>query len=220
MKDIKKKYMIILFLILSIIVLPAGKASAALQSNPNTHVVKKDSFSNWMNNFRKMEEKDGAMGLDETVNSDLTSTESNNIDSHMMKTTEYGAIAILSASGYGNKQNLQDSSVKTTTGNKTGVYFTGNAWERNAGGLQDGISNINERYYCIYTNSSSSAKVGDAFGCSGWHLATSSWVKDKLYWFDRDGSGIFSYTSNGNGGYGGGSYTAYSRGVVVCGEGL
>lgn len=38
------------------------------------------------------------MGLDETFNADLTSKESNNIDVHMMRSTEYGAIAILSAS--------------------------------------------------------------------------------------------------------------------------
>ena len=57
----------------------------------------------------------------------------------MMRSTEYGAIAILSASGYGNPQTLQNSAVKTTTGNKTGVYFTGNNWEWVAGGVNGRI---------------------------------------------------------------------------------
>ena len=56
-----------------------------------------------------------------------------------MRSTEYGAIAILSASGYGNPQTLQNSAVKTTTGNKTGVYFTGNNWEWVAGGVNGSI---------------------------------------------------------------------------------
>ena len=102
MKKTRKKYLMILFLALSITILPMGGVKAALQANPNTHVKKTATPTNWMNNIRKMEEANGAMGLSESLNSDLTSKESNNIDVHMMRATEYGAIAILSASGYGN----------------------------------------------------------------------------------------------------------------------
>lgn len=105
------------------------------------------------------------MGLNETLNTDLTPTKSNNIDVHMMRSTEYGAMAILSASGYGNPQTLQNSSIKTTTGNKTGIYIIPNNydyWEAVAGSFNS--LSINTRYWDKYTSSENSAKVGDALG--------------------------------------------------------
>ena len=216
MKKTMKKYLMMLFLTLSITLLPMGGVKAALQANPNTHVKKTDAPTNWMSNIRKMEETNGSMGLSESLNSDLTSKESNNIDVHMMRTTEYGAIAILSASGYGNSKTLQNSSIKTTTGNKTGVYFTGTTWEWNAGGLQGYIfRGVNAKYYDSYTGSSSSAKVGDAFGCSEWHSAPNdSWVSSGYPYFERDSGGLFSFSS-----YGANEWCA-GRGVAVCGAGL
>ncbi len=102
----------------------------------------------------------------------------------MMRSTEYGAIAILSASGYGNPQTLQNSAVKTTTGNKTGVYFTGNNWEWVAGGVNGSIfGGVNTRYYDTYVDrNQGSARIGDALGtasttnpgCSKWHSASNS----------------------------------------------
>ena len=165
-----------------------------------------------------MEEMNGSMGLSENLNSDLTSKESNNIDVHMMRNTEYGAIAILSASGYGNSKTLQDSSIKTTTGNKTGVYFTGNNWEHTAGGLQGYIfEGVNVKYYDTY----SSAKVGDALECRGWHSAQYfAWVSDEYPYFIRDSRGLFSVGGHsGHGGYAGNDPIP-SRGVAVCGAGL
>ena len=219
----KKTKLILLTLIimLATILLNTMEVQATLQANPNTTYKKKDIPTNWMTNFRKMEETGGAMGLSETLNADLTpSSGSNNIDVHMMRTTEYGAIAILSASGYGNSKTLQNSEIKTTTGNKTGVYL-GNKLEYTAGGIGVGSSfiGVNRKYYDLYSSSRSSAKVGDALGektnngCRGWHSAQySDWNRD---YFIR-GNGIFSY----------GKYTNdydkdyYSHGVAVCGEGL
>lgn len=222
MKKTRKKYLMILFLALSITILPMGGVKAALQANPNTHAKKTDAPTNWMSNIRKMEETNGAMGLSESLNSDLTSKESNNIDVHMMRVTEYGAIAILSASGYGNTKTLQNSSIKTTTGNKTGIYFTGNNWEYNAGGLEGYIfGGVNGKYYDTYTGSSSSARVGDALKCVKWHSASdSSWPNDKDYpYFVRNNAGLFSYKSN-FGTYGGSHWEHIARGVAVCGTGL
>ena len=218
MKKTRKKYLMIVFLTLSITLLPMGVVKAALQANLSTHVKKTDWPVNWMSNIRKMEEMNGSMGLSENLNSDLTSKESNNIDVHMMRNTEYGAIAILSASGYGNSKTLQDSSIKTTTGNKTGVYFTGNNWEHTAGGLQGYIfEGVNVKYYDTY----SSAKVGDALECRGWHSAQYfAWVSDGDPYFMRDSGGLFSVSGHsGHGGYAG-SDPIPSRGVAVCGAGL
>ena len=187
MKNLKIKIIILAVLVSLIVILPTTRVKAALQANPNTHTKKTDTPTNWMSNFRKMETTGGTMGLSESLNADLTSKETNNIDVHMMRSTEYGAIAILSASGYGNPQTLQNSAIKTTTGNKTGVYFTGKDWEWVAGGVNGSIfGGVNTRYYDTYVASNQgSARIGDALGtasttnpgCSGWHSASiSDWV--------------------------------------------
>lgn len=222
----KKTKLIIttLIIMLAIILLNTMEVNATLQANPTTHYVKTNikSAEKWMSGFRQMEEKDGGMGLSETLNEDLTaSSKSNNIDVHMMRSTEYGAIAILSASGYGNSQTLQASTIKTTTGNKTGVYFNDNS-EWVAGGLEGKIfSGTNKKYYDTYTTERSSARVGDALGektnngCQGWHSASNSswlWHSQRPY-FARGNGGLFSFNESDDGGY-------YGRGVAVCGQGL
>ena len=225
MREKTKLKLISLVVILAVMVLlPVGNVKASLQSNPNTHYQKGDWLTNWMVNIRNMEKTGEAMGLSETFNSDYTSTSSNGIDVHMMKSTEYGAIAILSASGYGNPDKLQNSAEKTTTGNKTGVYFSGANWEYVAGGLEGSIfSGVNSRYFDSYTGAQASAKIGDALGssatenpgCMGWHSASNSyWVNGSNPYFVRDGGGLFSFSGN----YYGSSYVG--RGVGVCGAGL
>ena len=223
MKEKTKVKLLALAIMLGIMTLmPIGQVKAALQANPNTQYTKKDSATNWISNFRKMETAGGAMGLKETLNTDLTSESSNGIDVHMMRTTEYGAIAILSASGYGNPSNAK--AITSTTGNETGVMVNTNQWEWNAGGLQGSIfSGVNNRYFDTYTSNQASARAGDALGSStttnpgaaGWHSASYSyWVDSSYPYFVRGGGGIFSFGR----GIVGISY--YARGVVVCGAGL
>ena len=208
-------------------VLPTGQVKAALQSNPNTQYKTQYYPTTWMTQIRQIETSGNAMGLSETLNSDLTSSsESNGIDVHMMKSTEYGAIAILSASGYGNPQTLQSSSVKTTTGNKTGIYFSGNNWEWVAGGLSGSIfSGVNSRYFDTYSGSQASARIGDALGsasttnpgCAGWHSASDSrWVDSRYPYFLRGSGGLFSFHFYG----GNSSFSHCARGVAVVGAGL
>ena len=227
MKEKTKQKMLAFILVVAFaILMPFSNVKASLQANPNTHNKKVDGPTNWMSNIRSMEKSGEAMGLSETLNSDLTaSSDSNGIDVHMMKSTEYGAIAILSASGYGNPQKLQDSTEKTTTGNKTGVYFSGANWEWVAGGLQGSIfGGVNSKYYDSYTGAQASAKVGDALGTSGttnpgcteWHSASNPlWVgSGSAPYFERDNGGLFSFYINGD--YG----SNLARGVAVCGAGL
>jgi hypothetical protein len=116
---------------------------------------------------------------------------SNNIDVHLMKTTEYGAMAILFASGYGNPSN--ENAITSTTGNETGVILDGAHYEWTAGGYTGApvFSGKNARYYDSYgsdanaTKANGGPKTGDALGtatteqpgCRGWHKASySSWV--------------------------------------------
>ena len=218
----KVKLLALAIMLVTMTLMPIGQVKAALQANPNTQYTKAAGATSWMTWFRQMEEQGGAMGLNETLKDDLTSESSNGIDVHMMRTTEYGAIAILSASGYGNPSNAK--AITSTTGNETGVMVNTNQWEWNAGGLQGNIfSGVNSRYFDTYTESQSSARAGDALGSSTttnpgaakWHSASGSdWVYSSYPYFVRGYGGIFSFSvGNANGSY-------YGRGVVVCGAGL
>ena len=207
-------------------VLPTGHVKAALQSNPNTQYKTNYNPTTWMTQIRQIETSGNAMGLSETLDTTslIATSESNGIDVHMMKSTEYGAIAILSASGYGNPQTLQSSSVKTTTGNKTGIYFSGSNWEWVAGGLEGSIfSGVNSRYFDTYSGGQASARIGDALGsasttnpgCAGWHSASLSvWVNSSYPYFKRGNGGLFSFYDYGA------SYSSCARGVAVVGAGL
>ncbi len=223
-KQILTKIIATIVLATTLLLGNVGATKAALQANSNTQYTKADNPENWMKNFREMEKAGGAMGLDETLNGNLTAKESNDIDVHMMRATEYGAIAILSASGYGNPNKINGTNV-TTTGNKTGMILSTNAREYVAGGYQGKIfAGTDARYYDTYTDANS-ARVGDALGastatnpgCQGWYGATAVWVNETYHYFSRGEYGIFSFNNNlvllsiG---------TFCGRGVAVCGEGL
>lgn len=221
--NLKKQIVTIVLLMLISIVLPQISKAAVLQANPTTNSSPTETKpTNWVNNVRTMETTGQAMGLTETVASKtaLGTTESNGIDVHMMKNTEYGAMAILSASGFGNPANTK--TIDTTTGNKTGVYMQTEAKEwaasrANQGGVDRTFA---QRYFNVYETRSSSdstpksMKPGDALNLK-WHEATTSY---SVYGYYRGGTlGVFgfgsSYSSNGIG-------TAASRAVVVSGSGF
>ena len=199
------------------------EVQAALQANSDTN-YKSENIKKpweWMRSFRSMENSGGGMGLSETQGTDLTSTSgSNSIDVHMMRATEYGAIAILSASGYGNPSN--DKVITTTTENKTGIYFSCYNYEFVAGGLENNIfPNTNKKYYDTYTTERSSARVGDALGepsnngCQSWHSARVwAWVNSSNPYFKRGDGGLFSFN------YSNASGANWGRGVAVVGAGL
>ena len=218
----KLKLLSAIIMLTAMTVMPVGRVKAALQANPNTQYTKAAGATSWMTWFRQMEEPGGAMGLNEKLKGDLTSESSNGIDVHMMRTTEYGAIAILSASGYGNPSNAQ--AITSTTGNETGIILNTNNKEWTAGGLQGSIfTGVDSRYYDAYTRSQDSAKVGDALGSStttnqgtaGWHSASySNWVDSSYPYFLRGRGGIFSFDRDND------RSSYYARGVVVCGAGL
>ena len=121
-----------------------------------------------------MESLGGTLGLIETQNADLTSNSgSNNLDIHMHKNTEYGAMALLSASSYGNPSKIEDGG--TTTGNETGVKITSN-YEWTAAQHIDYYekTSYNDRYINYYQASGKNeSKRGDAFlETKGWHGST------------------------------------------------
>lgn len=113
--------------------LSSNQVQAALQANATTHAnpVSKAGAA-WITEIRQMETVGQTMGLTETLEGLNATGDSNNIDVHMMLPNEYEAITILSVSGYGNSGKLRDETdaqKRTTTGNATGVYFTGDRSE-------------------------------------------------------------------------------------------
>ncbi len=239
------------FLASGIILTTTTNVQAVLQANYTTHTQSTKlikSGPEWITQIREMEATNGTMGLSETK-SDTTILDNethNNIDVHMMKTTEWGAVEILAASGYGagNAEKVTTATTKTTTGNSTGVYFDGATWEWTAGIATKsgtGIGSINSRYYDYYgttddekslaTNTAANGgpKAGDGLGSptlsgAGCYPGCATWpASSKSRWFGSDTSGLHR---------GGGSLfsfygvradwdtTCACRGVAVVGQDL
>lgn len=191
---INSKLIIFIILTFVAIILVSPKAYAALQSNGQARAGK--SVDEWMLQARQMESLGGGLGLSETIDeTNLTATSpSNNIDVHMQKNTEYGALVILSASSYGNPNKINDG--QTTTGNSTGVVMKINGeWVSAGAGITHSTiwKNAVERYKNTYTGTYV-AKRGDAI--LNWHGSSA------YNWFNDDrvsgllrstGDSVFSY---------------------------
>ena len=167
-----KKIFISLIIIISIsLITQINPVQAALQANGDT-IATKDR-NTWMIEVRKMESLGGTLGLTETQNADLTSSSgSNKLDIHMQKNTEYGAMALLSASAYGKPTKVENG--ETTTGNETGVIISYNK-EWTAAQYTEHISGTSyaDRYINYYNLGSSNKKRGDALlETAGWHSTT------------------------------------------------
>lgn len=140
--------------------------AAGLQANGNEPASKDQGA--WLAEVRQMQGAGGALGLIDTINYDATNydatkpetcdlkSNNSNLDIHMEKNTEYGALAILSASSYGNPNPIADG--ETTTGNKTGVVMKLNS-EWTASGLTNSGSgaflNASKRYKDVYSSETS-----------------------------------------------------------------
>jgi hypothetical protein len=225
-RSMRKVMMTTMLVTVGILMIGGTSSKATLQANMTTHnAEERKKGAQWIEQIRQMETAGQTMGLNETLNTDLSPKTSNNIDVHMMRTTEYGAVAILSASGFGNPKKLSEVSIKSSTGNVTGVYITGTRYEWTAGVCSASTVGKNARYYDLYTTSNTSAKVGDALGtdstpnkgCARWHdTSNSNWLNGTAYGFRRGYDGVFSFD-----GYG--AWTVSNncgRGVAVIGTGL
>ena len=143
----------------------------------------------------------------------------------MQKNTEYGAMAILSASAYGNQKKIADG--ETTTGNKSGIYIALNK-EQVSAGLNDlsstNFKNALGKYKNIYT-ATYVAKVGDAITeTNGWHgSGASRWINNSNTGVIRAYSGsLFSYFAGAGdtSGIALNNRVYSSRAVIVVGNGF
>lgn len=180
-----------------------------------------------------MESVGGGFGLSETINSNLTSSSgSNNIDVHMQKNTEYGAMAILSASSYGNPNKITNG--KTTTGNETGIVINLSGYNSTAGAYSyeftastfnntDTIAKMHSKYRNSYYDNKGAARIGDATAETyQWHGSSSTTFgsyyvgnSNNIITRGYGKKSIFDYrVSKIN------DYNSTTRCVVIVGEGI
>lgn len=217
----KKKQKLTVLITIILILFTATTVQATYQSRSSGTVVKnalvKDT-TGFMTTVRQMEASGQVMGLSETINtsSGEATSASNNIDVHMQKNTEYGAMLILGVSDYGKQTGYihQGQSIAnggfiypTTTGNKSGVYELGNDNLREwvAGGGTSAFSGYRPKYFNSYGTTASVQHRGDATvetlnstTRKGWQQAgNANWLGDAGYAFCRaNGGGAFSYNGN------------------------
>ena len=192
--------------ILSGLIIP-NKANAALQSNGGTPVKK--YASEWILQIRQMQELGGTLGRTDSVDKTNLTSNATDLDIHMEKNTEYGAMVILSASAYGNPNKIEDGG--TTTGNSTGIVFNLSnervAAKRNVKTTYMAFDNASPRYINNYSNES---KVGDALiETKGWHGSTN------YLWFNNDLSGLLRGIKESVFSYFGGYDNEFLNGVYV-----
>ena len=174
-KQIFKSVITIVTLIILSLIIPKG-TKAALQSNGDAGATL--NLEQWMMRIRKMQETGQTLGLTDTINTTNLTSGNKNLDIHMQKNTEYGAMLLLGISQYGNSNKLNTNGV-TTTGNNTGIVLKINKEWVAAGTISDSsrYTNASKRYKNIY-NSTYAEKIGDAIKTVGkWHgSSTTGWI--------------------------------------------
>lgn len=224
--NIKSKKIMSMMIIAVLVIIGAPHLSqAGLQANKGGTSLVDVTANVFFQEIRKMETQYGTLGknaiLDTVTYLDSTK---NGIDSHMILNTEYGTIAILTKSKYG-----QDSSSSndTTTGNESGVFRLGGYGSvyENVAGIYTStneytniIGSADARYYNKYDSEIS--KPGDAMGIfTRWkHYPSSSRpILRRGTWFDMCNSEV----DEGKGRFYSDSYRYVgTRAVVVCGTGI
>lgn len=213
----------IIFMLISLM-LCTTNVQAAMQSRPDGKSITSTKPAYFFTEIRNME----STCLGKKMNLDTTSyldTNGNGVDVHMAKNTEWGTVALLAASAYGEAPS--GTSGATTTGNATGVYQMANSTAEFTTGIFNGSNSststilaADSRYYDLYEGGGKSfAKPGDATICDTWRGSTSgSFVSGGNYSIFKRGSGkMFAYQSYLEDNY---RYAAGSRACLVVGAGL
>lgn len=158
----------------------SAKCYAAYQIRPNYTALRNTPITTFWPEIRKMETSDGPMGLNMSDEYIYKGGDGNGLDVHLIKNSEWGAVAMLSMSGYG----AADGNAQYSTGNYTGVHNLGydTNWEYTStlvtkDGNNPDKSNANantlltagmdSRYYDLYyvgNNITTNTQKDDFFG--------------------------------------------------------
>lgn len=238
-------------LMLTIVLTP--DVMAALQSRPGVTPLVNTNANTYFKEMRNMEAEGGVLGLSATFEEVVTGTgnyektwketsDSNDIDAHMIKNSEWGAVAILSNSKYGAGIGGVKNTTSTTTGGDVSNSTTGNAYGvfgmygttariEFVAGTYNGANATYMwdmgyirysflRYRDMSTQIDGGGIPGDAMtetknlsGGGGINL------RDAYPIIQRGNNGILSYNST-NSSYGSAANYIGSRAAIVCGEGI
>ena len=228
-----KSKKIVSILILIVILLGFSTISnAALESKAGQSSWKEYANSVFVN-VREMEKSGGTLGqnavIDETTYLDSSK---NGIDVHMALATEWGGVAILAVSDYGNfntNSTVSDAgtNVAATTGNITGVFQMADDRAEYVAGLLKNSSNndtsviysADSRYRNEYTTTASEYHKGDAiYQTEGWYNSNDhAYVTSGEPLFCRYKYQLFGFRRTSGWWYDG---VGGCRAVVTCGENL
>lgn len=209
------------------------------QAAPGISTYRYATANDFFVNSRMMETSGGTLGLNASITVDengiVTETGSNNIDSHMIKNTEWGAIVMLSGSKYGiglensvnNSMNgLYYEDTASTTYNSYGVYGMTNGHRAEYvattiigvelyTGLNEYLGIADYRYVDRYQNIQEGQTIADIYitGDATYETyiygksSSASAIHDDIAIFKRGWWSIFSFGSH----YGTGDGWAGSR---------
>lgn len=164
------------------------QAAASLQSNGANPVYL--NVNDWLTRIRQMQAPGGTLGLTDEISETNLTSENKDLDIHMQKNTEYGAMTILATSSYGNPNTIENG--ETTTGNKTGVVMYSRGEWTSASLEESGIEKFqiaSKRYKDIYTTDFEQKKVGDANELYTWRNSCLRW------WIDTNQAVLRTYDS-------------------------
>lgn len=239
---IKKLVILAVIIVLNI----TGEAVYAMvESRPGETPLNNIDANEMFLRTRRLEQEGEALGLNAIVDQFGNEPISNNIDAHMMKATEWGAVAYLAQSiygkgpdnsvtsnsgitgGSGNGGNYINNIRHSTTQNAYGVYGFVNGTYRTALAAHhlnysnnniDKIFNARVRYKDIYTTLNMSDIPGGATTeTAGWYGGSTDTLSSSSVLLSRNNNSIFFtyYTYSGLA-----STTYTSRIAVVNGTGL
>lgn len=226
-----RKLLIISLLIMVMMFFIPNKSKAGLQANKGGTSLISVTADNFFIGIRRMETAYGTLGKNAILDEKNLDTTHNGIDVHMALNTEWGTVALLTDSIYGNGNDKTPG--KTSTGNASGVYdltggmseYVATIFNGETNSYNKKIGSSDARYFNNYVDSST-AKPGDALNCAYWLGASNaSWTRSGDPVFIRGYYGtLFSFnSSSGNTYCYEGGFTQRiltSRAVVVCGENL
>ncbi len=131
--------------------------TASLDSKPGIQSLRNITLGNMFTATRSMETNDKyGWVLASGLNADGTfTTDTNNVDTHVMKNSEWGAMAYFSQSMYGKNAEITTNSTDYYTGGGTGNAYVTNVGQSSTGniyGIYDMSGGANERVMGNYNN--------------------------------------------------------------------
>lgn len=221
--NIKSKKLLVVFAVALITTVIAPiRSNAGLQANKGGTSLTNTTASQFFDGMRKMETQYGTLGKNAVLDDKYLDTTNNGIDVHMVLSTEWGTVALLTDSAFGVGKGIAGTSNNSTsTGNESGVYDLAYGNQEYVSTIYKGSSDnekkivqADSRYSNDYRDIS--LHLGDALECRAW-LGALNWQESSNSYpvLKRGDSGLFGYYTSG-----GGNYNRSSRAVVVCGENL